>query len=244
MKLIMIFATIVLVALLASCNKQTENIVTPQGLHAGTVQMSFARAPSGIVQVNARLSRAGYDDKIIQLSVSDTGKVASGSFSNVPVGTWHLKVDALNDTGAVQYSGETDLDVLPDQTTQVSLELLSNTGSIDIAVTWGAVCTPAPSGLVSWWQGEGNAKDRIGENNGTMENGAGFATGKVGQAFQFDGVNGYVEMANSTSLNPKGSFAIDAWIFPTQDDHRGTIIAKWGDRSGWDNQRSFAFGTV
>src|SRR2546421_8334663 len=139
MKFLTILAAVFLVALLASCNKQTETILSPGGMHAGTVQMSFARAPSGIAQVIATLSRAGYDNRILHLTVSDSGKVASGSFSSVPIGTWHLKVDALNDTGAVQYSGETDLEVLPDQTTQVSLELLSNTGSIDIVVTWGAV---------------------------------------------------------------------------------------------------------
>ncbi|TLY30040.1 MAG: hypothetical protein E6K56_07450, partial [Ignavibacteria bacterium] len=149
MKLITLLPAIALAALFASCNKQTESIVAPQGLHDGTVQMSFARAPSGVAQVIASLSRVGYDDRVIHLSISDTGRVASGSFSNVPVGTWHLKVDALNDTGAVQYSGEADLDVLPGQTTQVSLELLSTTGGIDIVVTWGASCTPAPSGLVS-----------------------------------------------------------------------------------------------
>ncbi|HYQ87677.1 MAG TPA: LamG domain-containing protein [Bacteroidota bacterium] len=238
MKLIMIFATIVLVALLASCNKQTENIVTPQGLHAGTVQMSFARAPSGIVQVNARLSRAGYDDKIIQLSVSDTGKVASGSFSNVPVGTWHLKVDALNDTGAVQYSGETDLDVLPGQTTQVSLELLSTTGGIDIVVTWGAICTPAPSGLVSWWTGDGNANDRIGGNDGSTVNGAGFASGKVGRAFNFNGVDQFVRIPGSPSLNPPGSLTIEAWIYPTNDT-TANIFAEWGGDYETYNQRAY-----
>ena len=29
-------------------------------------------------------------------------------------------------------------------------------------------CTPAPSGLVGWWQGEGNANDSTGTNNGAL----------------------------------------------------------------------------
>ena len=29
-------------------------------------------------------------------------------------------------------------------------------------------CTPAPSGLVGWWPGEGNANDIVGTNNGTL----------------------------------------------------------------------------
>ena len=44
-----------------------------------------------------------------------------------------------------------------------------------------------PAGLVSWWPGDGNANDIVGDNHGTLENGATFATGKVNQAFSFDG---------------------------------------------------------
>ena len=238
MKIFMYFCAVLFLALFGSCNKQSESVVAPRDLHAGTVHLSFARTPSGIVQVDARLSRAGYDDKVIQLSVADTGKVASGSFSSVPVGTWHLKVDALNDTGAVQYSGETDLDVLPGQTTQVSLELLSTTGGIDIVVSWGASCTPAPSGLVSWWTGDGDARDRVGTNNGTLLNGASFAPGKVGRAFSLDGVNDYVIIPNSSSLNPAGGFSIDAWIYP-KENKWSSIMTKWADSYYVPNQRSY-----
>jgi hypothetical protein len=41
----------------------------------------------------------------------------------------------------------------------------------------------APCGLVGWWRAEGSAKDAAGTNHGTLRNGAGFAAGKVGQAF-------------------------------------------------------------
>src|ERR1051325_7362945 len=46
-------------------------------------------------------------------------------------------------------------------------------------------CTPPPSGIVSWWPGEGNANDIQGNNNGTLQNAATFASGEVGQAFLF-----------------------------------------------------------
>jgi Concanavalin A-like lectin/glucanases superfamily len=47
--------------------------------------------------------------------------------------------------------------------------------------------TVSPSGQVGWWSGDGNANDIAGANNGTLQNGAGFAVGKVGQGFQFNG---------------------------------------------------------
>jgi hypothetical protein len=50
-------------------------------------------------------------------------------------------------------------------------------------------CTPAPSGLVSWWPGEGNGNDVVGNNNGTPVGGISYVSGEVGQAFQLDGVS-------------------------------------------------------
>ena len=43
------------------------------------------------------------------------------------------------------------------------------------------------TGLISWWQGEGNAIDVLGGNNGTLVGGVTFAAGKVGQAFNLNG---------------------------------------------------------
>lgn len=42
--------------------------------------------------------------------------------------------------------------------------------------------------MVSWWPGDGNANDIIGGNHGTLQNGANFASGMVGQAFSFSGI--------------------------------------------------------
>ena len=57
-----------------------------------------------------------------------------------------------------------------------------------------AVCTPPAAGMVAWYPGEGNANDIQSPTfeNGTLQGGATFATGKVEQAFSFDGVDGHV----------------------------------------------------
>ncbi|HKW30378.1 MAG TPA: LamG-like jellyroll fold domain-containing protein, partial [Verrucomicrobiae bacterium] len=74
-----------------------------------------------------------------------------------------------------------------------------------------ASCVPPPSGLVSWWPGEGNADDVVGTNNGTLVAGVTFADGKVGQAFHLDGTNQYVQIADSPSLKP-ANVSVEAWV--------------------------------
>ena len=75
---------------------------------------------------------------------------------------------------------------------------------VGLALTASAdapTCVPAPPGLVGWWAGEGNASDSAGTNNGALHGGMSFVAGEAGQAFNFDGSSGYVEMPASAGLN-------------------------------------------
>jgi len=58
----------------------------------------------------------------------------------------------------------------------------------------GFVCPPLPDGLIAWWRGEGNVEDFTGANPGTLSGSVTFAPGKVGQAFNFSGADGYVAL--------------------------------------------------
>ena len=93
-------------------------------------------------------------------------------------------------------------------------------------------CTPPPAGLVSWWPGDGNANDIIGSNNGVLLNGATFASGLVGQAFSFDGVDDFVAVPSSTDFDTQ-TVTLDAWVRPNPgfgDEFAGHIgvIGRWG----------------
>jgi Concanavalin A-like lectin/glucanases superfamily len=70
--------------------------------------------------------------------------------------------------------------------------------------------TVPPSGLVSWWQAEGNAVDALGQNNGTLGEVVNFVPGKVGQSFGF-AEQGYVQAGPSSSLQPAKVTAM-AWV--------------------------------
>lgn len=87
-------------------------------------------------------------------------------------------------------------------------------------------CIAAPANLIAWYPGDGNANDIAGTNHGTLQNGAAFATGKVDQAFSFDGVNQYVEIQDSPALRPT-SVTLDAWVnFNTTSPGIRIIVAK------------------
>ena len=70
-------------------------------------------------------------------------------------------------------------------------------------------------GLVGWWPFTGNAIDSSGNaNNGTV-NGATLTAdrfGNVNSAFIFDGVNDWININNSNSLNPPSQITISAWV--------------------------------
>jgi hypothetical protein len=100
----------------------------------------------------------------------------------------------------------------------------------------------ALSGLVSSWPGEGDAGDSAGGNDGSLENGAAFAPGVVGQAFSFDGVDDFVSVPDAASLDPTGAISIDAWVFESGASDGADLVGKDGE--GSDRQYLLSIGTV
>jgi hypothetical protein len=87
-------------------------------------------------------------------------------------------------------------------------------------------CAPAPAGLVSWWSGDGNALDSRSRSDGTLQNGAGFASGYVGQAFAFDGVDDQITTSAFSGHNGGTALTIEAWLMSTTISHSQTILQK------------------
>ena len=96
-------------------------------------------APSSVVYVKAYLTRENYQTISSYLNVQ-SDSTADLWLSDIYVGTWHLKVDAEDINGIVRYTGETDVEIIEGETTQIFLTLQSTgvgTGSIYIYVNWG-----------------------------------------------------------------------------------------------------------
>lgn len=71
-------------------------------------------------------------------------------------------------------------------------------------------CTEQTSGLLAWYRAEGNGADAAGLNAGQLKNGAATAPGKIGHAFHLDGVDDFVEVADSPVLKP-ARLSVEAW---------------------------------
>ena len=91
--------------------------------------------------------------------------------------------------------------------------------------------TQIPTGLISWWQAEDDANDAIGTNHGTAQGNAGFASGHVGQAFQFDGSDGYIALPvnlfpfPTTGNSSNTPFSFETWFATTES---GVILGQQG----------------
>jgi len=68
-----------------------------------------------------------------------------------------------------------------------------------------------PSGLVALWSGEGNTRETLSGNVGTLLGTTSFQPGKVGSAFAFHGKNDLVMVGNPSSLQLQ-DFTIVAWV--------------------------------
>lgn len=231
------------IMLAASCHDGGGQVGAGAGGPAGNVLLNLAGAPANVVQLVATLQRPGYTTISISLTAADSGWHAAGTFSGVPVGTWHLIVVARDKGGVVQYTGETDVDALPGQTSEAALRLTPATGSLAINVAWGENCLHPPSGLLGWWPGDGTTADVVGGCDGIPVPSASYGPGKVGTAFSFDGLTQYLRIPNTPAFNPPGSFTIDAWVYPMRDVPEAAILSKWGGGYGaWAYQASWWFG--
>ena len=117
---------------------------------------------------------------------------------------------------------------------QAEIQSIYNAGSAGVCAP-ASDCTPAPSGLVSWWPAEGNGDDIVGGNNGTLQGGTTFAPGEVGQAFVFNGSDSSVRVPASTSLDVGlgDGFTIETWINPL--DFSFQSICEWNNDGNYNS---------
>jgi hypothetical protein len=90
--------------------------------------------------------------------------------------------------------------------------------------------------VISWWSANNTAADVYGLNNAALSN-VTYATGEVGNAFNFNRSNCWAALGDPSSLAFTASMTIEGWIkvngLPT-NYHFGSIMFRGDDRPGLD----------
>ncbi|MGE0452153.1 MAG: Ig-like domain-containing protein [Vicinamibacteria bacterium] len=102
-------------------------------------------------------------------------------------------------------------------------------GTVSVTVE---ACVPTVPGLISWWRAEGDASDHADGNDATLLDGAGFAPGRVGQAFELSSTNAHVAVGDPDNLRLSGDLTLTAWVRPsvaptTSDGTWLAVLTKW-----------------
>jgi hypothetical protein len=129
------------VFILAGCGEDKSIISPPTDNSTGKLVLKIDKynAPASVVFVEATLTRDGFQPISSEMNLlSDS--TANLNLENIPTGLWHLKVDAKNQAGVVEFTGETDVNILANTVIDVNLTLYpipGNTGGIQLLVSWG-----------------------------------------------------------------------------------------------------------
>jgi pimeloyl-ACP methyl ester carboxylesterase len=115
--------------------------------------------------------------------------------------------------------------VVPSNAISGPLSITANSVSLSssnlVNVVPSVECAPTPSGLTYWWSAENTPIDSVGGNNGTLQNGPGYAPGYIGNAFNLGGSNQFVSTASQiTSPDP---MSLSLW-FKTTSTEGGALI--------------------
>ena len=119
------------------------------------------------------------------------------SFDRSQKDTYSIRLSVVDSTG-LSFDQNFSITILPDPSGDES-----------------GVSFDSNLGLVGWYPLNGNASDMSGNGNHGTVHGASLSVDRFGQenqAYFFDGVDDYIDLGNSTSLNPANLITVSAWV--------------------------------
>lgn len=104
-----------------------------------------------------------------------------------------------------------------------------------IALTMNAFAQIPTTGLVAHYPFTGNANDISGSGNNGTVTGATLTTDRFGNAnfaYLFNGSNQWIDVIDSTNLNPSTQLTISVWVESSATQLNAGIIGKWNNFNG------------
>jgi hypothetical protein len=107
------------------------------------------------------------------------------------------------------------------------------------------VCAAPPAALTGWWPGDNNTRDIKGANNGVLENGATYGSGRVASAFSFPGSGARVRVPHAAALdyNATQDYSVEFWMKAGPQAAPAVLVAKNGATIPY-SVRLLANGTI
>ena len=191
--------------------------------HASSYVLNGTKYINGVSKTNATFTKSSSNSLISMIHTSASGRVNQIS-SDRAIGRWFdgyyseiilYSTDQTTNRVGIESNINTYYSIYPNPTSVWNL----------LTAVYSADTTASPSlktSLVASYNGESNTNDSKGTNNGTAVGGLSYGTGKIGNAFQFNGTNAYVSLTNSSNLT--GNFSISVWINPSVQGSYNTIF--------------------
>jgi hypothetical protein len=203
---------------------------SPIGLGGNTGQVRFriSNIPVVVVELRATLTRSGDTTLTVMVTEFDSTRSATGNFTGVPVGVWHLSIAGLDIAGVERSGAAYDLEVFASEISSVVGELTGGS----------AGCVPPPAGLVSWWTGDNTTQDSVGGNNPVWSyNVDSSLPGYVGKTLYFNGVDAHLSFGDAENLKLTQSLSIEGWLYVVSSPPgraAAQILFRGDDRIGID----------
>jgi hypothetical protein len=183
-------------------------------LTAGEVQAIFAAGRSGkcFTGTPPQITTQPADQTVVAGDLASFSVTASGSG---PL-SYQWTSEGTNLAGATG----TQLQLPSVSATQAGHYAVVVTNAFGSITSTAAVLTvlvpppcnsPAP-GLVGWWRAAGNTRETVTGVGGSLAGQAGYAPGKVGTAFVFDGTTDGVHVMGQSAGLQLQNFTIEAWV--------------------------------
>ncbi len=172
---------------------------------------------------------SGMDDSkvFIQVENSNPYSIASGIPASQGSYTWTVK-DVTNFTMSRQVK------------VRIGGHSSNNVYADDASDNYFSIVEPNNGNLVAHYSLEGNANDVSGNNNnGFVYGSPAKTTGKVGQNYDFDGINDYIYIPHTANpIKKANKFSVSAWIKPnvfiTNSNYDIVNYDLWDvDTTGW-----------